>query len=440
MEPYTKNSSIVARYDHSYVRKVDYPFDRQRRSVLFAVTRTLDGFKNPRYKQQIAAMDNATTTMSGVYTIVDSQPGWAQLGCRWDPINGYNSQQFCVMDWKGHLAAFNHGSTLTDPLYSGNAEPKARLKVYKEIRDIQTQVSGLTFLGELRESIRMIRRPLARLQETIKDWEATVKKLKRYRPRDWTHQLSSAWLEKSFGWDPLLNDIDGAFDAYDLSVFRPTRVRFRCVGVDGKLDNTLSATTLGSATSVENNLWVNNFRKRYDRHVYVYRGAVKTQAEHDTTSYVTSVGFHAKEWLPTAWELLPWSFLVDYFASIGDVLEATVTNKSALAWISGSSIKTRTTDWVVAPNFGLMRSSVPAHSFIGVAGQPSSIRTVRTLVARNSSVDLEPPELVFRYPDPGTEGGAFKLLNMAALLNEFRGVHRQRNPPKWHKPPRKIRT
>jgi hypothetical protein len=38
--------------------------------------------------------------------------------------------------------------------------------------------------------------------------------------------------------------------------------------------------------------------------------------------------------IPAAYELVPYSFVVDYFTNLGDVLEALCFNRSSVAWVS----------------------------------------------------------------------------------------------------------
>jgi hypothetical protein len=44
------------------------------------------------------------------------------------------------------------------------------------------------------------------------------------------------------------------------------------------------------------------------------------------------VGFDVSNWLPTVWELIPYSFLVDYFVNIGEIVSAATLNSSSVLW------------------------------------------------------------------------------------------------------------
>jgi len=69
-----------------------------------------------------------------------------------------------------------------------------------------------------------------------------------------------------------------------------------------------------------------------------YRGAVKLvpYADQAGSALRTHFGFDWQTAVLTAWEIIPYSFLVDYFINIGDILEASLFNQTNLAWVNRS--------------------------------------------------------------------------------------------------------
>jgi hypothetical protein len=49
-------------------------------------------------------------------------------------------------------------------------------------------------------------------------------------------------------------------------------------------------------------------------------------------------GFMPEEFVSTVWNLLPWSFLSDYFVNIGDILEATFFDSSGITWTAKTTL------------------------------------------------------------------------------------------------------
>lgn len=48
-------------------------------------------------------------------------------------------------------------------------------------------------------------------------------------------------------------------------------------------------------------------------------------------------GIMPSQFLPTVWELIPYSWLVDYFTNMGDIVAAACRNYGDLSWYSGTA-------------------------------------------------------------------------------------------------------
>jgi len=142
-------------------------------------------------------------------------------------------------------------------------------------------------------------------------------------------------------------------------------------------------------------------------------------------------GFQPSEFLPTAWELLPWSFLADYFSNIGDCLTAwsTVTDKVEVAYINRTIVqKTVFHGACVEDVAGTDSRNSGWKRTLGIVTGGSS-DTTRKVVQRGIGQG-NPPLPTFQL---NTNLGAGQLANIAALLGQANALHGQRAPRNWHR-------
>jgi hypothetical protein len=132
-------------------------------------------------------------------------------------------------------------------------------------------------------------------------------------------------------------------------------------------------------------------------------------------------GLRFRDFVPALWEWIPYSFLVDYFTNIGDIIEAASFPKSDLAWCArtyrntavrdGSRMTCRVTSSNAYPLTGYTRLD---------AFYPSSIIIRRKYVSRAAFVGSFVPS--FQIEIPGSRGFK-KYLNIGALALS-RGMRR----------------
>lgn len=123
--------------------------------------------------------------------------------------------------------------------------------------------------------------------------------------------IESAWMEFSFAWVPLLGDIDSAaryFAEKRIKTVQP------CIRVSRwHARETTTETIIGTGTEARFREVVKTSRKV--RYTYMVRPTWLRQP-----STLDELGF-TDPW-SVAWELLPLSFVVDYFINVGQVLQS----------------------------------------------------------------------------------------------------------------------
>jgi len=119
------------------------------------------------------------------------------------------------------------------------------------------------------------------------------------RGSNWTNH----WLQLQYGWKPLLSDVYGSVSALSKREQRDWRVTAKAYRSDSDLFTKSVANWAGSADR--------------QRGVFVRIDAVPTN---DLTMSLQSLGVTNP--LNVAWELVPYSFVVDWFLPIGDWLDS----------------------------------------------------------------------------------------------------------------------
>jgi len=191
----------------------------------------------------------------------------------------------------------------------------------------------------------MLRRPASALRDGFSAYLKRTHRLRRRRypnNRELRKAIAGTWLEYVFGWKPLVGDIEDAVEAYrKLASHRETSF------VIGEAFETLQASQDTVSLSAPNYLrWTETtVKKKTDK--LKFKGVVRhaySGVREDTASRVAELcGFRLEEFIPTVWELLPYSWLVDYFTNIGDILNGMHAVNADLAWISLSRWTTAST-------------------------------------------------------------------------------------------------
>lgn len=286
------------------------------------------------------------------------------------------------------------------------AEAQALSRLYGRIREVRTQMSGPIFLGELRENIRMLRRPAATIRDRLGGYISTLTKGKgRTNHKHLQKMISDTWLEYAFGMAPLLNDSRDAAIACARLINNQRRARIAAYGKDQQFFDT--GTEIGSAGTFRRKTRLNKVEVKYI-------AGIKSKVP-ATVTVKDVFGFNLQEFVPTVWNLLPWSFVVDYFANVGDILEALTQDVSDVAWICRLERHTGVT--TLYNVLDTKAKLVPENGYAKEAVSTPETRTyTQTSVLRSKVINLNIPPLVFELPN------VRQSFNLAALAASVRRV------------------
>lgn len=291
---------------------------------------------------------------------------------------------------------------------------------------IQRSFSGGVFLGELREAIALLRKPAQALRRGFTDYykAATSRSAREARkyglslgavnrksPRKLRSSidkvLSATYLEGVFGWLPLYSDVLSAADA--LTSYYPND------------SETVQVTVEDPYAYISSEMGVTRGSIRYNYRVYEvgqyscrYKGAVWIVPPYlSSAGNMSRWGFDPiRDFVPTLWELIPYSFLVDYFTNIGDIVQSATFLRSNVAWWCKTSRDTslkQPRDFRIRPSSALYKLT---------SSQPEGWGFETKLIGRSKPTTTI-PSLEFTLP-----GNTRAWLNIAALADIRRPVKR----------------
>jgi hypothetical protein len=255
---------------------------------------------------------------------------------------------------------FNLGTFLGELPEAAEAVASAGLSIFSAYREVRK--------GRFGKAVTILRKANADKGRTFKVDKTSA----------------SAWLSLQMGWLPLIGDAYSAADAYQKGALRPKVTKIRA-------HKTLKVVlpTGGS---------VSGGRKYIEKIVETYTKRVILKTTYQPSVY-DQLGLTNP--LLIAWELLPFSFLVDYFVGIGDWLEL------------HTILPNRSSTYVNTQFFRSEMNGIKQNLLSGYYFKPESIpcRVNRVQLDRSvtSNPSIPPPQLKNPFLKLG------KLANMMAL-------------------------
>jgi len=300
-----------------------------------------------------------------------------------------------------------------DPSLYGTvtANNRALGKFLQNIQQVNTKFQGMTVVGEIAKTIHGIRHPaqgLFKLVDAYRHRAAALRSAEGFRvlrvPLE--KHLADLWLESQFHWKPLMHDIADGIRAlrelHKASSTRPTSQPVRAIGVAESNVSTITGTA-GSGG-------IHYGYQETSKGVVtvVYRGAVRVNPINSSAGLLENFGFSLPNFLPTVWELMPYSFLIDYFTNIGDIVNGWSVQRTLLTWSNRTIIQ----ESVVERSAHAVPSAYNGSQYRLISFSGPSVRTSRRKITRSFFDDLLVPSLEFELPSFGST----KWYNIGALV------------------------
>jgi len=195
------------------------------------------------------------------------------------------------------------------------------------------------FVDYLRDAVRLLR---------------NVRKLRINASGLSAKELSNQWLRYRYGLRPLMYSIKQTIDAVQ-AIGRPPR----CTSRGFRRLSGSATTNLGTVNTTRGN-WVAgavfDVFGYHTRDVLVSAGVLFENTIR-SMSYQQAFGLRVDDILPTAWELVPYSFVVDWFCNVGQIVRAwspCSEGQILTSWVKVNrldTVKLEFSNWRASPTY-----------------------------------------------------------------------------------------
>jgi hypothetical protein len=299
-------------------------------SVLWSGTSTVTGYANPGWRDQVKQGINATTTFIGVK--YSGSCTWASYQAQ-GVLSGFHSIKQEVYG----NSIFNY------PIYpSTGVVPSSTVTdvtnrcIRKFIQEANQALSSDNLTGRsikhLSHDLHAITHPMNDLRTKISSYLSTLEKASKgvnKKSKSWLRVIRNEYLQFTFGTAPFVDDITSILvDA--------SHKRFPSVPINASASGRYAVSNGTATWSSLSNFTLGFFQSQYNvTSVYSVRmkGAIRTNSGMDgKIGLIQSQRLLPQDWLPTAFSILPYAWMVDYFTNIGDIIDGLSFPWSYLAW------------------------------------------------------------------------------------------------------------
>lgn len=278
----------------------------------------------------------------------------------------------------------NLGHALYAPIFS-NLQSRADTECLNKISDSDINIGEA--LGESREAFAMIAESAAKLAKAIVlakhgHWKKLADHLGIRKPRSVAKTTSSKWLEYQYGWRPLMSDIYGLHSEFQkgLSTQWQTFTVSRSVS-----DSTLFSWVWGAPLIGD----LNKVTFKVDLGVNT---SITFRVADPTVARLNQLGLANPA--SVAWELVPWSFAIDWFIPVGNFLQA-CTARAGMSFVTGSRSRRLTHSW---------EGSYPLRSVSGLPDKLDSFErgsgSAKGIVVSRQVLGNFPTPKIYSNPSP----------------------------------------
>lgn len=363
---------------------------------------------SPNWRSRIAQGLNATGSLFGVEETYDISDGY-----HYHRVDFFKNSAFWYYD-----ETWRYGGLFPTPHPTGaylspvKADNRALQEFFSNARSAQTSLQGLVTAGEMGQTLRGINRGANAIYRGLWGYVDSLRKgtvlrnLRLLSKKGKTAFVRDRWLETQLFIMPLASEVKSLAEA--LARLGPYYYQqndkfIAGFGVDHERKNNAISDGPGSSRA----------RMMEDRYAEVrYYGKVSLSEAIPGVPDLTPFGFDSSNFLPALWNLIPYSFVFDYFGNIQHILSAFAFNKTLIKW-STRTVRLRNENslgpaWLMHPNSEVEYERLAPGSIL---------RTSKTV--NRSAMNLPPssPTLEFRIPGLTTQ-----WMNVAALASASRAT------------------
>lgn len=384
------------------------------------MTQRFNGQQNPFHQNQLDQFIQAATPMVAWRDeLINAESGVTET-LVWN--NWTSPTRPVVINLVGNFPTQSITDAEVESVSSASATNLALSNLAQEVYDAHTAFQGSTFIGELRDTLRMLRSPAKTIREKLPSLlNLYSKRVKRgTKRREANRIVNDTYLEFTFGVRPLINDVNGALALLNNLVQSQALHKDYTMRGIGKTSVQLSSTQQSIGATAP---FILGTRITSSEASVKFLAGYRLNSNNFQQTPYKTLGLSPENWIPTAWELLPWSFVADYFTNVGDIVTALANVTTTPRWI----IKTTRRSHVRFTSFkGVQQYAFPMAGLYSGRAVDTNVQRGHLRHARHKVVrELYDgrglvPSLEFQIPGLG-----MKWLNMAALGNAL--FHRRKS-------------
>lgn len=385
--------SIVKETSKTYNFKTRYVFrgTEVEEDKVLTFKRHRTGELLPNYRQVIKDKGNATTPLVAYEQLL--------VNSYVRPFQGIDN----LVTAFPHITSTKFNFEAFEPIQSvpsylvDEAVAAATSRAYKKIGELTDPFKGQVFLGELKETLQLLKNPLAK---SIQLTNAFLRKRKaadkNFRK---TKALGESWLEYRFGILPLIQDIGSLLELAQKQAQRNETLSYRFYGKsEGSSSDVLLSNDMGFDVSI-------SVEEVYKAECIINLGFNQSllNVPSEFSARLEANLLNPDTLLETGWELFPFSFLIDYFVNVGDIISAAVASQRGVVYSSRSIVRTTETRYTA--------SYVNAPAWGEISDPGFRLYHVKRRDVVRDALPLGIPPVVFTLPRSD-----IRLANIAALL------------------------
>lgn len=290
-------------------------------------------------------------------------------------------------------------------------------KLYRKIHKATGEYNALVPIGELKDLHGTARKSF----ELTHTFFNTLLMNRRVRnPLGFMHWLADAWLTWSFGVVPMANDVQEIARVIDEKLKEHKKVSF---SASAKQPIERSAVADFGAKSkhvgiMRHHRWNAELKYRFTCK-YDYNPVI---AGNDY-GYLSKLNLDLNSlgaFVPTLWELLPWSWFVDYFVTVGSYLEDTflLDPKPLVFMTEARSIKGTSYD-ILTP---YLITNLPFRTEVKMTDWSTEPAKIKRFLYDRKKVSGLPGRIIrFKFADEIAKNYGNKCLNLLSIIANRRG-------------------
>jgi hypothetical protein len=360
----------------------------------FDTTSFRDGASNPNYRREIRLGLSATTDITG--TAVKDSPGYIQGIAQTTRIDANKNVWVSAVQVQGIPPTGRPSNAgIVPPDIQSQVLARATSKFVEQLKSAQSSIEAGQDLGEIKQTIEGVLHPMQGLRNLTLSYLVKQKKLiRKYRRKPGAHAkaLADTYLEYTFGWKPLALDIaEGCVALSNLERMSDSQY------VSAGSSITYAGSRVGyTPFGIQCLVIIGSMLETSKFSVKLY-GSVRRRLVNGRIPVAQSLQLLPQDFVPTVWDLLPYTFVVDYFANIGDIVRAASFHQADICWAN----RTFRTSTKRVYSWGGNSAPPPSDGHFDTNNAGSGSSTIEVVnMSRfplNPDTELIPP-LVFHIP------------------------------------------